>query len=524
MAVTASAQARRPSTAATPGSWVPITLLGLLLLWGMLLFGDRNGLEGDDLALIWGITHFDWLGPAEVYRYYWQPLAYELLRPVSRWLSAPMSLTYAGNAAVALGLALLAVLLRRRLGSLSQRTALAVVLVLAAPELWVTGLYFNTTALAMPAVVGALLLLESASRSHRGAMALTALSGALLMAGIGLRLDFLLVLPFTAVLVLRWWRTWPERLHAMAVAAAGAAAAAVLFLLAHQDLIAGAGAILGTYTAGEYPRTLTGRIKVVVTAIGPLFIVGPWLWRAFRHTSPQRASGHGLLALALLPTLLPLPNLYSGKYLVPFLICALIALCEVIGRRSDEPLPPRRAAGAVACCAAVLSLTALIGIPSQLRQPRLEMLAHPLLVSTHDGPRSAGGYYWLARSIRDFEHRTDPLAVTRHLADGVRSCGKNAVVVMSSDPRYGNNPWNWGWLALYLEQAGWHITSYDHLRRIDMSSPDGKTQLMVLNAAQTAPASPLTVDLRLVQVQPQERFWSAAQRWLQDQPQLLACR
>ena len=44
-----------------------------------MLFGDRQGFEGDGLALLFGMSQFEALGRLGVYRYHWQPLSYELL-------------------------------------------------------------------------------------------------------------------------------------------------------------------------------------------------------------------------------------------------------------------------------------------------------------------------------------------------------------------------------------------------------------------------------------------------------------
>ena len=150
-----TAFADRPASGALPRPGA-LALGGALALAAAFYAGNRRGWEGDDVNLLFGIASLDLVGRDGVYRYAWQPLSYEALAPLARRLANPFDLSYLANALGVAGLVLLVALAARLLRGRPGPRLTAAVLVASVPELWITALYFHTTALALPFFVGAL--------------------------------------------------------------------------------------------------------------------------------------------------------------------------------------------------------------------------------------------------------------------------------------------------------------------------------------------------------------------------------
>lgn len=514
-----------PERSSAAGLWVAGACLLATCFW----FADRKGFEGDGLAFLFGIDNLALVGRDHVYRYHWQPLAYDLLSPLARFLQSPLQLMHLGTAFAATGSILLLVLLKRLLQPMPFALGSALILVLVVPELFVTSLYFNTTALALPFFTGCLLMLRHAGSAP---MALGALAGALMAAACLFRLDFAACVPFTVLCLMRWnprhglQVLWPAVLGGIAVAGT--------FLIWQPSFVSSALSILGTFSDGEFPITMVGRLKIIVVTFGPALLILPLWLRHLRKLHQARAPqtppqfpGPLWLLVSLLPTLVPLNNLYSGKYLVPFIVCLLVVLADAGGRAYSTlaaPAGEHRIRGQrwVRWSAGILLLSLLIGVPDSaaLRQsPLLAFVQQPWRVGSHDGPRTAGAYLAYANWVRNFERRQDNVVMFRQLAEVIDGCGRNTTVAMSSLPKYGRNEWSWGFLPLYLEDRGWTLASYtpaQTARLVHRSS--GRTVTIWRHdlVPASAPADTFMVDFDDVLPLEGEDFWVKSRRWVES--------
>jgi hypothetical protein len=427
------------------------------------------------------------------------------------------------------GLLLLLYLFKRLLGSAPFATGLAVMLVLAVPELLVTSLYFNTTALALPFFSGSLIALRAAGSSNRPAwLALGA--GALMAIACLFRLDFAACLPFTVLCALRWNRPhWPR---VLGPAGAGGIAVTLVFLALQPTFVSSALSILGSYSEGEFPVTMVGRLKIIAVTFGPALIILPlWahhIWKVQR-SAPQRSEAAfpsaAWMLLSLLPTLVPLNNLYSGKYLLPFIVCLLVLLADATGRAFAAAQPQAglalRGKRLVIGSALLLAVMLVVGVPdfAAFRQkPLLALVNQPWRVGTHDGPRTAGAYLAFANWIRNFEQRQDNVVMFRSLAHVIDSCDRDVNVVMSSLPKYGSNEWSWGFLPLYLEDRGWKMTAYEPARKAQLVHQKSNRKLVIWNhdlMPTTDAAGVFRLDFDTLLPLQGEDFWVKSRRWVE---------
>lgn len=436
-----------------------------------LFFGNRIGFEGDDLATIFGATALETVGRDAVYRYAWQPLSYEWLSWLVERGLHPDRLTYLGNVLGMLGLSLLCGLGIRLLGGTARAAALALLLVLGIPELWITSLYFNTTALALPFFAGCLWVLHATAALPRPLLT-GAMAGALYTIACLLRLDFLSAAPFVLVLTFRW-RAAPLR------SLTGAFAALLLVLLvlvlAKPDLPAQVAAILTRYGEGEFKWPFANSLRVLIAAIAPALLLVPILFlkrSSGALSAALRQRSAWWLLLALLPLMAPLANLYSGKYLVPFFVCLIVAVCDCIGRAANasprsDPMP---GAGRMRAAALVLGLLFLVGLPQPAdfaAAPLRAMVLQPRIVAkTHDGPRTIGAYLGYAMWHRAPQSRTDFIELFSLTAHRMSACPRSTTLVMPE------SPWYWSVLLAQFVMRDWSLAEYDFPRLARLQSAD----------------------------------------------------
>lgn len=521
------------ATLALPGSArlaSPLIVVALVLL--PLLVGDRQGFEGDGLAMLFGMDQFDALGRAGVYRYHWQPLSYELVAALHPLFGRPFAQAGVAQALGGAGLALLYLLLARLFSALPCARSLALVLTLCMPEVWVTPLYFNTSALALPWVTGSLLALYAACAAS-GLPALRAVPAGMLMAtGCLFRLDFMALAPAALVLPWLWSQQGPwQRLLGFV---AGGLVVAGAFLTWQPHFISEAAAILQRYDEGEFSVTLAYRLKILLFAMGPALVVHPLLWwatRAQRSGSapmpPAPRWAALLFAAALLPTLAPLNNLYSGKYLLPFFLGLSLLTAYRVARQagalksvSPQRLVPTsaRLQSIATLSAGLLVLLALVGIPTPQAlksQPLTAWFLEPMAVGTHDGARPAGAYLGFLHQLRQFELPQNSVRFYKELSEVVGQCRSDATVLMSPVPKYGQNEWSWGWLPLYLMQQGWQLREYQAGRQALLEEPASARRVRILASGQ-AVSETNTTRLNLAEIGLREDygFWSDALHWI----------
>lgn len=465
-----------------------------------LRFGNRVGWEGDDLALIAGVVNLDVLGRDHVYRHAWQPLSYELLSTLHRagWPAHHMSAV--ANVAGAVGLALLLGLLAWLQGSGMRAWIVATCAVVSLSELWITALYLNTTALGLPFFVAALWLAIAASQSPRP-LRLLALSGLLFALAAMLRLDYSLASPILVWLAARAEPHAPGRSVA-AQFAAGAFAALVVLAL-RPELLGQVGAIAGRFGEGEFIWPLWNSAKVLLFAVGPGWLVLPLLYgrAAFLRWRRSTMRERLMAAVLLAPLLLPVMNLYSGKYLVALFVVGLAALAASSARDDARPGP----------WATTISLVALAvafawGVPRANPTPWPGMppqATPPWVIGTHDGPRTLGANALMLRWLAQSQSPSDHIELFERLAVRVKRCPNQGRFVL---PR---SEWYWASMIGTLARHGWLVRRYEYPLRAELSRPGIASAIELVS--ETSPEDqPDTVDLSAMLKRPSEPFMAAA--------------
>jgi len=518
-----TAFADRPASGALPRPGA-LALGGALALAAAFYAGNRRGWEGDDVNLLFGIASLDLVGRDGVYRYAWQPLSYEALAPLARRLANPFDLSYLANALGVAGLVLLVALAARLLRGRPGPRLTAAVLVASVPELWITALYFNTTALALPFFVGALWawLRPGAEAGSRGPSGLRdAGAGALFATACLLRVDFLATAPFLLA------AAWLERgrwLRRAARFVAGGCVPLALLLAARPELLEQASGLVRLFGTESHVWSARQSCDVLLATVGPAWLAWPLLLFAAR--APLRRlprADAAVLALSLLPAGAALPHLYSGKYLVPLFACAVAALGVAVragGRVADAPAaggrhrPPRALLAATAVTLASLA----VGVPGWAPGARTaweRALRGPRTVFTHDGDRTLGAYWVLARRLREPYAREAYVGFYAHVAEEIDRCP--AVEVVVHPPLQGSefmNPWYLGLLVGHLERLHWRPVRWAPGRVVELTGPGGR-RLRLVEAAGAAPPDALRLDR--IAAAPDVDFWSAGFAWLDGQ-------
>jgi hypothetical protein len=402
-------------------------------VWILLfLYGSRTGFDGDSVALLSGILHFDARGPQNVYRYYWQPLGYDFFSALLR-LGMPVNVfflmpAFAGAASVTM----LSVAAYRE----SSSWVIALGSLLLLPELLNSSLFFNPTILGAVPFVGAILV----ARSSLSLVARGIAVGGLAAAAVCFRLDYLLALP----LLVCWLVTGSNT---------RAAVACFLTFVIFMLLVMAAGliapmqvvAVLGEFHGDTRTWTVRDNMRVISTltlTLGALGVATILSW-------PRRINVD-LIAwiVAACVAALPFLALQSPKYALPGLLFAPLFIAHSLGRVAYQR-DVRTALIAVLAVAYLAPAGALKG--------------------TQDGDRVRYGYlaWW---SGPDGPRMTMPIwaAFQRRLAESVADFS-GCTRVYPTDPAAWGGEWMvWTWPTVYLEHMGFKARQYSLVAGIDL--------------------------------------------------------
>jgi hypothetical protein len=457
-----------------------LAVLLAFAVWG----GDRVGWEGDDLAIMFGATYLDEVS-REVYRYAWQPLSYESLHALRRIGIGGLDLTYVGNVAGMIGVWLLIVLVARTTTPIVPLSGVAsAVLVLSMPEAWLTSLYFNTTALALPWFAGSMCLIEFARPSaHRRSLLA---SGLLFGIACLLRLDFAATGLF---LLLTVCRLSPAPIaRSASVWLAGAAAPFVAWISSDPSASLEALRIAAGYEEGQASWGAWMSFKVAVAGCGPALLVFPLLlWRV-----PAITRWRVALILSLSPLLLPLVSLYSPKYLIP-LFCCVVWLAARELRQQAQANGLGRHWGLRVSASVAIAVLSLFWTPDRVQDDGpLPMRT----LFTHDGARTFGGYLSLLSLMRTVENRPPNVQPFVDLARAIDECRADVTVLYPSgvEPVFFNE-WNLGWVPTHLTSRSWHLERYEPSGTVELTSPsDGRRVALVAPGDRDAVATSTNPD------------------------------
>jgi len=401
-----------------PGLQLLSIFLGVLIF--LVYFGDRGWLEADSISQIEGIINFDSRGPDNVYAYYWQPLSYELNRCLFSVFRNPRFFYYLPHVAGALVICLLLVAMRihsrQKMGFFMS---LAMLFLL--PELFYSGLYFNSSVFSMLPIAVALILLVKKSPGRTpadrwGDIRALAIGFCAALAAL-FRFDFLLSLPMFIYLSMRGS---DRKIRSAAMVATGFI---VIFLLSIPMGLFDLETFKDVYTTyqGKDSEAWPGINSFAVL----LSLMSPPVWIllavfSFCYFWRQIRSGNLHVLWILIPSAIlmyPVPKLLSPKYLVPMLMFLPLVFSRIFTgfQQYRNGKYARQAAVWVVGCSVLLqmiSIEPIMDFPNRLYRdkpgsafPYFIIQPVPSYIGTHDGPRSLGAFYrgyLMVRQGRDY--------------------------------------------------------------------------------------------------------------------------
>jgi hypothetical protein len=435
-----------------------LVLFFLTNLTFLTTFSDGNGYEGDDLNSILPMLHLNEAkqGNLLIYRYHWQPLSYEIGSTVFEFTKKPSAIFLLAPIAGATSLLLLLLIVWRDRSS-SLALARSLIALLAVPELWFSGLYFNSTILGLPFALGTRILLQPNFKTVSSLFAGLFLGIAILM-----RLDFILAAPALALV------SWQQDKSPSKVALLTLGVLAALCLAFLLNLISLA-RVFEIYSSsaqeitekaqmpGWDTRVKLGVLSVMLSPVGwtILALGAPTVvFRVFRKSKVSLAAW----ALAFAPLCLPLPNLLSVKYAIPLLMFFPSFLVLCISSIGDH-LPSRferfpESLSLICSTAFILFSVSFFGTAPFARIGTLA--SRP--IGTHDGQRSYGGYLWQMIALDRFSSPTNHQVVADEIRkDFFQKAGPDLLIV-GNESYFSPGGAGWRDLQLELENSGIHGT------------------------------------------------------------------
>ena len=429
----------------------------LMSLVFLSIFADRDGYEGDDLNSIVPMFHLQEAKRHDllIYRYDWQPLSYEVGALVFKVTRNPCLIFLLAPVAGATSLVLLLSIVWRRPSV--ESFVKAIVAITAVPELWFSGLYFNSTILGLPFALGSFALLRSSPRTP-----LLFLAGILLGTAALMRFDFVLAGPALALIAWKYGRSLaaPFFLFSGTVTVLGFALLAGLVdpIQVLEIYRSSAGEIAAkAYMPGWDLRTKLGVLSVTLSPLGWLIILvgGPiTVFEWFRNNTSTAI----LWSLALVPLCLPLPNLLSVKYALPLLM--FLPSFLVLAISSIETWIPFSLQRSLLPVLVFASLVlALVSISFTGTSPFVHVNTFAYReVGTHDGTRSYGGYLWQVAAVDRLAPPTDHQLIARQVVQDFFEKEGPDIVAVGGENFFDRGGAGWRDLQLYLEQSNIHGT------------------------------------------------------------------
>ncbi|XHU95808.1 MAG: hypothetical protein JJP05_09130 [cyanobacterium endosymbiont of Rhopalodia gibba] len=464
-----------------------IIIFYVISLLFLLFFGDRVGWEGDDIEQLDGIINFSHKGKNLVYRYYWQPLTYQLNLWFNSWLNHPRLLFFIPQIIGAANISILLIAIytfsRRRLNLI-----LCFCFLIIFPEIIFCSLYYNSTVFAMfPMSITILLLFwtkspikdkETWDNFRYFAIGITS------TLAVFFRLDFLLSLPLLWYLILfnnSLESKIEQRLKFYFIYILTSFSLFVFF--SATDIFNLTKIIYITTSHHEGVNTWTIRQSLanlfsITNLVIWIFLIISLIGLTFTKIK-NKDRKLVLLILCVLPLFYSMSSLTSPKYLIPGIIF-LPFFCASIALRIESKLDKNKFHSLVFSFIILSFFLQIVAIQWVPRIPFIEITANPNYIYTHDGIRVTGGYLKGYNEVRKAQinsyHR--PIKFSRKMAQVIQQIDKNvAVIYLDKSDSFATEVWIWTFTTFYLELEGYQVKYYDQNNKIVLSLAD-KTVIM----------------------------------------------
>lgn len=464
--------------------WIKVIVVFVCALALLVVYADRVGWEGDDLAQIEGCVNFAHKGPSGVYRYYWQPLTYECARLALVVVDDPDILFLLPQV---LGAACIAVLVLVVHGYSRGRVPVlvGVAFVMVLPEVAISGLYYNSTVFGLLPFLVALSLViwptppEGTATSPRRARFVVA--GAAGAAACLFRFDFFLCQPLVLYLAIVG-----QGRHSIRGAMSYVSGFGGLLLLATVAGVFRPGELMAvrrlhaehvaTWGAAEPAAVAAKAFTITSLLVWIVLLVVAVKWLA--AIVNRRRWKNLIVLLPVAVALYPLSGLTSPKYLVPAMVFIPLVLADtavaVRQRYGDRTFR----------LWSLAAITLAVGVQLVSFEPRrsfpfVAVTATPTFVGTADGPRALGAYmegYRLFGSPP--EGRPSTLKFSFALARAASCADADVDVLYLDHPKnWTSDDWRWAWPALHLQRMGYSVRKYDLNREIVLTGPEHAVRL-----------------------------------------------
>ena len=527
--------------------------LQLIIIQGLFIaffffFGDHGWFEDDTISHLDGILNFDAKGPEFVYRYYWQPLTYELNRAIyalfhhPKWLYAIPHLVSACNMTL---LAVAIFLFSRRKLSLFFSVALLSFF----PELFFCGLYYNATVFGMlPMIVALLLLFWKSSDVNITLFSWNILRwiliGVCTILAVFFRVDFLLCVPLVAYLL--FTENVPNYKALMWYAIGGGLTVIFCVVVGLVDLSALRNILhdhyYGTIKSLTQPWTLTMSFTVffTITNLGIWFVLLLYfILFIYKCVKEKKWLALGIL-FPILILLYPVPQLTSPKYCIPgilflpFILVKILAVCqEKLTHATYQHV--RSAVLCVSILCQIISIQPTIAFPLQKYSvqpvsafPYLIMQPVPTFIYTHDGLRPLGAYLRGYNMVRKAPLYQDGLFWVGHrISDAVIASNQNVSILFLK--KAGNSlvkGYYWGFLSntiAFLQLEGYSLQTLISSKHIILTRAKQTVDIHLLDETEYAyyqtPPQTILIKTPYVNENVSEDF-TELQKFLQTLPQM----
>jgi hypothetical protein len=464
-----------------------IIIFYITILLFLLFFGDRVGWEGDDIEQLDGIINFSHKGKNLVYRYYWQPLTYQLNLWLNSWLNHPRLLFFIPQIIGAANISILLIAIytfsKRRLNLI-----LCFCFLIIFPEIIFCSLYYNSTVFAMfPMSITILLLFwtDSPIKTTKTwdnfrycAIGITS------TLAVFFRLDFLLSLPLLWYLIL--FNTSLEskieqRLKAYFIYILTSFSLWVFFSFTDIFNLTKIIDITNSHHEGvntwTIRQSLANLFSVTNLVIWIILIISLIYFILIKIKNKDWKLG--LLILCVLPLFYSLPNLTSPKYLIPGIIF-LPFFCAATALRIESKLDKNKFKSLVFSFIILSFFLQIVAIQWVPRIPFIEITSNPNYIYTHDGIRVHGGYLKGYNEVKKAQinsyHR--PIKFSRKMAQVIQEIDTNITLIyLDKSDSLATEAWIWTFTTFYLELEGYQVEHYDRNNQIVLSLAD-KTVIM----------------------------------------------
>lgn len=459
----------------------------ILLLLFFLFFGDRVGWEGDDVDQLDGIVNFAYKGKDLVYRYYWQPLTYQLNLWFNSWLSSPKVLFIIPQI---IGAANICVLLLAVYEFAQKRINLLLCFsfLIVLPEILFCSLYYNSTVFAMLPMAITLLFLFWQQSPLKSVDFWNNIRyfiiGVASTSAVFFRLDFLLVLPLLWTLMF-WDYTLQNKLKKYSIYAITSLTLLGIFWL--TDIFNPSKIIeitksheqgVGSFTVEQSFTnlfTITNLvIWIILIATGIYFVA-----LSIRKNNKKLIS----LIISALILLYPIPTLTSPKYLIPGIIFIPFVLAKLFVILKDKL--QKKQFRSLALGFIILSFfLQIVSIQWDFERSFVKITSRPHYTYTHDGARVSGAYLQGYNEVRKAQKISshNPIKFARKMAKTIHDINKNVTVIfLNEESNISSEVWVLTFTTFYLELEGYQVNHYDRDNKIILSLGDKIVKIKKLN-------------------------------------------